>query len=201
MPPDPSVDEGTGGVVSVSTNDLKNGMTLELDGTLFQVVEFQHVKPGKGGAFVRTKLRNLKTGGVVERTFNAGVKVGLAIVERKEMQYLYRDGEHFTFMDVESYEQLPVEAAVVGDAANYMAEGTSAQVAVHHGVAIGVELPASVALTVAQTQPGVKGDTRTNALKPATLETGHVVQVPLFVEEGERVKVDTRSGAYMERVK
>jgi elongation factor P len=187
--------------VSVSTNDLKNGMTLELDGTLFQVVEFQHVKPGKGGAFVRTKLRNLKTGGVVERTFNAGVKVGLAIVERKEMQYLYRDGEHFTFMDVESYEQLPVEAAVVGDAANFMAEGTSAQVAVHQGVAIGVELPASVALTVTQTQPGVKGDTRTNALKPATLETGHVVQVPLFVEEGERVKVDTRSGAYMERVK
>jgi elongation factor P len=201
MPPDPSVDEGTGGAVSVSTNDLKNGMTLELDGTLFQVVEFQHVKPGKGGAFVRTKLRNLKTGSVVERTFNAGVKVGLAIVERKEMQYLYRDGEHFTFMDVESYEQLPVEAAVVGDVANYLAEGTSAQVAVHQGVAIGVELPASVALTVTQTQPGVKGDTRTNAMKPATLETGHVVQVPLFVEEGERVKVDTRSGAYMERVK
>ncbi|MEX2202960.1 MAG: elongation factor P [Actinomycetota bacterium] len=187
--------------MSVSTNELKNGMTLELDGTLFQVVEFQHVKPGKGGAFVRTKLRNLKTGSVVERTFNAGVKVGLAIVERKEMQYLYRDGEHFTFMDVASYEQLPVESAVVGDAANYMAEGTSAQVAVHQGVAIGVELPASVALTVTQTQPGVKGDTRTNAMKPATLETGHVVQVPLFVEEGERVKVDTRSGAYMERVK
>ena len=171
--------------MSVSTNDLKNGMTLELDGTLFQVVEFQHVKPGKGGAFVRTKLRNLKTGGVVERTFNAGVKVGLAIVERKEMQYLYRDGEHFTFMDVNSYEQLPVEAAVVGDAANYMAEGTSAQVAVHQGVAIGVELPASVALTVTQTQPGVKGETRTNAMKPATLETGYVVQVPLFVEEGD----------------
>jgi elongation factor P len=187
--------------LSVSTNDLKNGMTLELDGTLFQVVEFQHVKPGKGGAFVRTKLRNLKTGGVVERTFNAGVKVGLAIVERKEMQYLYRDGEHFTFMDVESYEQLPVEAAVVGDAANYMAEGSSAQVAVHQGVAIAVELPASVPLIVKQTQPGVKGDTRTNAMKPATLETGYVVQVPLFVEEGERVKVDTRSGAYMERVK
>jgi elongation factor P len=201
MPPDPSVDQRTGGAVSVSTNDLKNGMTLELDGTLFQVVEFQHVKPGKGGAFVRTKLRNLKTGGVVERTFNAGVKVGLAIVERKEMQFLYRDGEHFTFMDVESYEQLPVETAVVGDAANFMAEGSSAQVAVHQGVAIGVELPASVPLTVTKTQPGVKGDTRTNAMKPATLETGYVVQVPLFVEEGERVKVDTRSGAYMERVK
>jgi elongation factor P len=187
--------------VSVSTNDLKNGMTLELDGTLFQIVEFQHVKPGKGGAFVRTKLRNVRTGAVVERTFNAGVKVGLAIVERKEMQYLYRDGDHYTFMDMETYEQLPVPASIVGDAANYMAEGTSAQVAVHHGTPIAVELPASVPLTVTATQPAVKGDTRTNAMKPATLETGHVVQVPLFVEEGERVKVDTRSGAYIERVK
>jgi elongation factor P len=185
----------------VSTNDLKNGMTLELDGTLFQIVEFQHVKPGKGGAFVRTKLRNLKTGGVVERTFNAGVKVGLAIVERKEMQYLYRDGEHLTFMDMESYEQLPVPTDIVGDAANYLAEGSTAQVAVHQGVPIAVELPASVALSVTQTQPAVRGDTKTNTLKPATLETGYVVQVPLFVEEGERVKVDTRTGAYIERVK
>jgi elongation factor P len=187
--------------VSVSTNDLKNGMTLELDGTLFQVVEFQHVKPGKGGAFVRTKLRNLKTGGVVEKTFNAGVKVGLAIVERKEMQYLYRDGDHFTFMDTATYDQIPVEVAVVGDAASYMAEGMNAEVAMHQGVAIAVSLPASVALTITETQPGVKGDTRTAAMKPATLETGAVVQVPLFLEEGERVKVDTRSGAYIERVK
>jgi len=187
--------------VSVSTNDLKNGMTLDLDGTLFQVIEFQHVKPGKGGAFVRTKLRNLKTGGVVERTFNAGVKVGLAIVERKEMQYLYRDGDHLTFMDLGSYEQLPIGADVVGDAANYLAEGATAQVAMHQGVPIAVELPASVALTVVQTQPAVKGDTRTSAMKPARLETGYVVQVPLFVEEGERVKVDTRSGSYIERVK
>jgi elongation factor P len=187
--------------MSVSTNDLKNGMTLELDGTLFQVVEFQHVKPGKGGAFVRTKLRNLKTGGVVERTFNAGVKVGLAIVERKEMQYLYRDGDQFTFMDLESYEQLPVGADVVGDAASYLAEGATAQVAVHQGVPIAVELPASVALTVTQTQPAVRGDTKTNTMKSATLETGYVAQVPLFVEEGERVKIDTRSGQYIERVK
>jgi elongation factor P len=201
MPPDPAVDQGAGGAVSVSTNDLKNGMTLDLDGTLFQIVEFQHVKPGKGGAFVRTKLRNLKTGGVVERTFNAGVKVGLAIVERKEMQYLYRDGEHFTFMDMESYEQLPVGADMVGDAASYLAEGATAQVAVHQGVPIAIELPASVALTVTQTQPAVRGDTKTNTLKPATLETGYVAQVPLFVEEGERIKVDTRSGAYIERVK
>jgi len=187
--------------VSVSTNDLKNGMTLDLDGTLFQVVEFQHVKPGKGGAFVRTKLRNLKTGGVVERTLNAGVKIGLAIVERKEMQYLYRDGEHFTFMDMGSYEQLPIDSDVVGDVANYLAEGSTAQVAVHQGVPIAVELPASVALTIVQTQPAVKGDTRTSAMKPATLETGYVVQVPLFVEEGGRVKVDTRSGNYIERVR
>jgi len=187
--------------VSVSTNDLKNGMTLDLDGTLFQVLEFQHVKPGKGGAFVRTKLRNVKTGAVLERTFNAGVKVALAIVERKEMQFLYRDGEAFTFMDMESYDQLPVGADVVGDAAGYLSEGSSATVAVHQGVPIAVELPASVALTVTQTQPAVKGDTKTNTLKPATLETGLQIQVPLFVEEGERVKVDTRSGTYIERVK
>ena len=201
MPRYAALNEGDGRAVSVSTNDLKNGMTLELDGTLFQIVEFQHVKPGKGGAFVRTKLRNVRTGAVVERTFNAGVKVGLAIVERKDMQYLYRDGDHYTFMDMESYEQLPVPASVVGDAASYMAEGTNAQVAVHQGTPIAVELPASVPLTVTQTQPAVKGDTRTNAMKPATVETGHVVQVPLFVGEGERIKVDTRSGQYIERVK
>jgi elongation factor P len=187
--------------VSVSTNDFKNGMTLDLEGTLFQVVEFQHVKPGKGGAFVRTKLRNLRTGAVVERTFNAGVKVGLAIVERKEMQYLYRDENALTFMDLETYEQVPVEVGVLGDGAGWLAEGASAEVAMHEGVPIAVDLPASVALTITRTQPAVKGDTRTNAMKPATLETGAEVQVPLFLEEGERVKVDTRSGAYIERVK
>jgi elongation factor P len=187
--------------MSVSTNDLKNGMTLELDGVLFQVIEFQHVKPGKGGAFVRTKLRNVRTGAVLERTFNAGVKVGLAIVERKEMQYLYRDGDHLMFMDLETYDQIPVPAGIAGDAANYLAEGASAQVTTHDGNVISVELPASVPLTVTQTQGAVRGDTRTNVMKPATLETGYVVQVPLFVEEGERVKVDTRTGAYIERVK
>ena len=134
--------------MSVSTNDLKNGMTLELDGTLFQVVEFQHVKPGKGGAFVRTKLRNIKTGGIVERTFNAGVKVGLAIVERKDMQYLYRDGESLTFMDMSSYEQIPVPAELVGDGANWLSEGSTAQVAMHQGTPIGVELPPSVTLAI-----------------------------------------------------
>jgi elongation factor P len=187
--------------VSVSTNDLKNGMTLDLDGTLFQVVEFQHVKPGKGGAFVRTKLRNVRTGAVVERTFNAGVKVGLAIVERKEMQYLYRDGDAFTFMDMGSYEQIPVDAGVVGVGASWLSEGSKAQVSMHQGTPIAVELPASVALSITRTQPAVKGDTKTNAMKPAVLETGVEIQVPMFVDEGERVKVDTRSGEYIERVK
>ena len=187
--------------MSVSTNDLKNGMTLDLDGVLFQVVEFQHVKPGKGGAFVRTKLRNVKSGAVLERTFNAGVKVGLAIVERKDMQYLYRDGDALVFMDMETYEQVSVPVGVAGGAERYLSEGSSAKVAMHEGNPIAVDLPASLVLTVTETQPAVKGDTRTGALKPATLETGIVVQVPLFVETGERVKVDTRSGAYIERVK
>ena len=187
--------------MSVSTNDLKNGMTLELDGVLFQVVEFQHVKPGKGGAFVRTKLRNVRTGAVAERTFNAGVKVGLAIVERKEMQYLYRDGDAFTFMDMDSYEQIPVGAEVVGGGASWLSEGATAQVSMHQGSPISVELPASVSLSITRTQPAIKGDTKTNAMKPATLETGAEIQVPMFVAEGERVKVDTRSGAYIERVK
>jgi elongation factor P len=187
--------------VSVSTNDLKNGMTLDLDSTLFQIIEFQHVKPGKGGAFVRTKLRNMKTGAVIERTFNAGVKVGLAIVERKPMQYLYPEADGFVFMDLETYEQLPVPREVMGSASEYLAEGGEAQIAVHQGVPIAVDLAASVVLTITATDPGAKGDTRTGALKPATLETGVVVNVPLFVEVGERIKVDTRSGDYIERVK
>jgi elongation factor P len=187
--------------MSVSTNDLKRGMTLELDGQLFQVIEFQHVKPGKGGAFVRTKLRNVKTGAVIDRTFNAGVNVGLAIVERKEMQYLYRDGDAFVFMDTGTYDQHPVSGDVVGDAANYLTEGFTAVVPMYEGNAIGVDLPASVVLKVVQTDPGVKGDRVSGALKPATLETGLVVQVPLFVEEGDQVKVDTRSGEYLTREK
>lgn len=187
--------------MSISTNDLKRGMTLTLEGNLFQVIEFQHVKPGKGGAFVRTKLRNMRTGAVIERTFNAGVNVGLAIVERKEMQFLYRDGNDFVFMDTGTYEQHPVPGAIVSDAANYLTEGATAVVAMHEGNAIGVELPASVILRVTQTDPGVKGDRVSGALKPATLETGLVVQVPLFVEEGDLVKVDTRSGEYLTREK
>jgi elongation factor P len=187
--------------MSVSTNDLKRGMTLDLDGTLFQVVEFQHVKPGKGGAFVRTKLRNMKSGAVIERTFNAGVNVGLAIVERKEMQFLYRDGNDFVFMDTGTYDQHSVPASIVGDAASYLTEGSTAIVAMHGGNAIGVELPASVILRVTKADPGVKGDRVSGALKAATLQTGLVVQVPLFVEEGDLVKVDTRSGEYLTREK
>ncbi len=187
--------------MSVSTNDLKRGMTLDLEGTLYQIIEFQHVKPGKGGAFVRTKLRNVKTGAVVDRTFNAGVNVGLAIVERHEMQFLYLDGDSFVFMDTESYDQHPVPSEVVGDLANYLTEGATAIVSSYGGIAIGVDLPASVVLRVAHTDPGVKGDRVSGALKPATLETGLVVQVPLFVEEGDLVKVDTRSGEYLTREK
>ena len=187
--------------MSVSTNELKNGMTLELDGTLFQIIEFQHVKPGKGGAFVRTKLRNVKTGAVAEKTFNAGVKVGLAIVERKDMQYLYADGIDFVFMDLDTYDQIHVSGQLMGDAAGYVVEGGQAQVSLHDGTPIAVDLAASMVLTITKTDPGVKGDTRTGGYKPATLETGLVVQVPLFVEEGEKIKVDTRSGEYIERVK
>jgi elongation factor P len=187
--------------VSVNTNDFRRGMTLDLDGQLYQVVEFQHVKPGKGGAFVRTKLRNVRSGGVVDRTFNAGVAVGLAIVDRREMQYLYRDGEDLVFMDGESYEQHHVPAAAVGDAANYLTEGAIAILAMHADNPIGVELPTSVTLRVADTEPGVKGDRVGGAMKPATLETGLVVQVPLFVEQGQVVKVDTRTGEYLTRAK
>ena len=187
--------------MSVSTNDLKNGMTLELDGMLFQVIEFQHVKPGKGGAFVRTKLRNVKTGAIAEKTFNAGVKVGLAIVERKDMQYLYGDGTDYVFMDLATYDQVHVPPEVMEDAASYLTEGGMAQVSMHEGKPISLDLPASIVLAITQTDPGVKGDTRTGAYKPATLETGVVVQVPLFVEEGEKIKVDTRTGEYIERVK
>jgi elongation factor P len=187
--------------MSVSTNDLKRGMTLALEGTLFQVVEFQHVKPGKGGAFVRTKLRNVRTGAVLDRTFNAGVDVPLAIVDRREMQYLYRDGDDLVFMDTETYDQHHVAAGVVGDMAHYLTEGATAVVAMHGGNAIGVDLPASVVLRVVETEPAVKGDRVGGAMKPATMETGMVIQVPLFVEEADLVKVDTRTGEYITREK
>ena len=183
-----------------STNDLKNGMTLDLDGGLWSVVEFQHVKPGKGGAFVRTTLKNVTTGKVVDRTFNAGVKVEVATVDKREMTYLYREGDDFIFMDTQSYEQLPVPAETVGSAADYMLENTNATVATHDGSPLYVELPASVELTISYTEPGLQGDRSSGGTKPATLETGASVQVPLFVTQGEKIKVDTRDGRYLGRV-
>jgi elongation factor P len=187
--------------VSVSTNDLKTGMTLDLGGQLWQVLEFQHHKPGKGQAVVRTKLRNARTGAVQERTFKADEKVGLAIVERREMQYLYRDGDTLVLMDNQSFEQLVVPAEIAGDAVRYLVEGATALVPLYEGNPIGLELPAAVALRVAKSDPGIKGDRVSGAMKPATLETGIVVQVPLFIEEGDRVKVDTRTGEYLTREK
>ena len=187
--------------MSVSTNDLKRGMTLDLDGQLYQVLEFQHHKPGKGGAVVRTKLRNVKTGAVTDKTFNADEKVGMARVERNEMQYLYREGSDLVFMDTSTYEQYHVPSEAVGDAVNYLVEGMTPVVAMHEGQALGVELPASVVLKITKTDPGVRGNTVSGATKPATLETGLTVQVPLFVEEGDSVKVDTRTGAYLTREK
>ena len=185
--------------MTVSTNDLKNGMTLDLSGGLFSVVEFQHVKPGKGGAFVRTKLKNVRTGGVLERTFRADEKVEQAVIDKREMQYLSRDGEQYVFMDNVSYDQLHVEAQALGDAARFVKEGDSAVLSLYNGEIVGVDLPAAVELTVAETEPGLQGDRVSGARKPATLETGIVLQVPLFVNPGDRIKVDTRSGEYLTR--
>jgi elongation factor P len=185
--------------MSVSTNDLKNGMTLNLAGELWTVMEFLHHKPGKGQAVVRTRLRNVKTGSVQDRTFKADEKVGLAIVARREMQFLYREGDHLVLMDTETYDQLHVPLEVVGDAARYLVEGATCLVPMHEGIPIGVELPAAVVLTVTTTEPGLKGDRVSGAMKSATLETGLTIQVPLFVAEGDRVKVDTRTGEYLSR--
>ena len=182
-----------------TTNDLKNGMTLNIDGQLWSVVDFQHVKPGKGGAFVRTKLKNVMSGKVVDRTFNAGVRVEQASVDRREMQYLYREGEDFVFMDTETYDQPHIPAATVGDASNYLLEEQNATVAFNEGVPLYVELPAAVELTVSQTDPGLQGDRSTGGTKPATLQTGAQVQVPLFITTGEKIRVDTRTGAYLGR--
>ncbi|MGZ4619194.1 MAG: elongation factor P [Frankiaceae bacterium] len=183
-----------------TTNDLKNGITLSLDGQLWAVVEFQHVKPGKGGAFVRTTLKNVVSGKVVDKTFNAGVKVDVANVDKREMQYLYRDGADFVFMDMETYDQLHIGEATVGSGASYLLENATVTVAMHDGTPLYVELPASVELAITYTEPGLQGDRSTGGTKPATLETGATVQVPLFVSNGERVKVDTRDGRYLGRV-
>jgi elongation factor P len=185
--------------MATTTNDLKNGMVLDQEGKLLQVVEFQHVKPGKGPAFVRTKLRNVRTGAVVEKTFRAGEKVERVTIDNREMQYLYRDGDDYVFMDNESYEQLHVGSAALGDTASFLVDGAAVQLRMHGDEIVGSELPASVELTVAQTEPGIQGDRVSGGTKPATLETGHTLQVPLFVNIGDKLKVDTRSGEYITR--
>ncbi|MDR1851858.1 MAG: elongation factor P [Propionibacteriaceae bacterium] len=184
----------------VSTNDLKNGMVLDLDGQLWSVVWFQHHKPGKGNTVVRTKLKHVLSGKVVDKTFNSDIKVETATVDRREMQYLYNDGESYVFMDNETYDQLNIPADTVGDAKNYLLENQNAIVAMHEGTPLFIELPASVELEVTYTEPGLQGDRSTGGTKPATVETGLTVQVPLFITTGEKIKVDTRDGSYIGRV-
>ncbi|MFI7674029.1 elongation factor P [Actinophytocola sp. NPDC049390] len=183
-----------------STNDLKNGLVLNLEGQLWSVVEFQHVKPGKGPAFVRTKLKHVLTGKVVDKTFNAGIKVDTATVDRRDMTYLYQDGAQFVFMDGETYEQEHIDADVVGDQSKFLLENSTVTVATHEGTPLFIELPTSVELVIQQTDPGLQGDRSTGGTKPATLETGAEIQVPLFLSTGEKVKVDTRDGRYLGRV-
>lgn len=182
-----------------TTNDLKNGMTLNLDGQLWNVIEFQHVKPGKGGAFVRTKMRSVMSGKVVEKTFNAGIKVEVASVEKRDMQYLYRDGEDFMFMDSTNYDQIRISKQTVGEAVDYLLENADAIVAMHEGNPLFLELPASVELIITYTEPGLQGDRSSGGTKPATVETGITIQVPLFIKQDEKVLVDTRTGAYLGR--
>ncbi len=183
-----------------TSNDLKNGMVLNMENQLWTVIEFQHVKPGKGPAFVRTKLKNVLTGKVIDRTLNAGVKIETATVDKREMQYLYSDGDGFVFMDTTDYDQITLTKELVGDAANYLLENQQAIVAIHEGAPIYVELPASVVLEITFTEPGLQGDRSSGGTKPATLETGLQIQVPLFIEQNTKVKVDTRTGEYLGRV-
>ena len=184
---------------AISSNDIKNGVTLKVEDGLFTIIEFQHVKPGKGGAFVRTKLRNLRSGSVIERTYRADERLEQAIIDKRDMQFLYRDGTDYVFMDQGNYDQITVPAKNLGDAANYLTESGVALIIQHDDEIIGVEMPASVELVIAETEPGIQGDRVSGARKPATLETGLVVQVPLFVGPGETIKVDTRSGEYITR--
>ncbi len=183
-----------------STADIKNGVVLNIDGQLWSVIEFQHVKPGKGGAFVRTKLKNVVTGKVVDRTYNAGTKIDIENVDRRDFTYLYNDGDGFVFMDASDYDQITVPATVVGDAANFMLENQAVTIALNNGNPLYVDLPASVVLEITYTEPGLQGDRSTGGTKPATVETGYEIQVPLFLETGTKVKVDTRSGDYLGRV-
>lgn len=183
----------------ISTSDIKNGITLKIDDGLFSVMEFQHVKPGKGGAFVRTKLRNARTGAVIERTYRADERLEQAIIDKRDTQYLYRDGDDYIFMDQSTYDQVAVSAKNLGEASHFLKETGKAMLILHDDEIIGIELPASVELVIAETEPGIQGDRVSGARKPATLETGFVVQVPLFVGPGETIKVDTRTGEYMTR--
>jgi elongation factor P len=186
--------------VMATSNDLKNGMVLNIEGQLWAVIEFQHVKPGKGPAFVRTKMKNVLSGKVVDKTFNAGVKVETANVDKRDMSFLYNDGEGFVFMDKDNYDQFTVSPAVLGDGADFLLENQDVTVALYEGNPIYVELPASVILEITYTEPGLQGDRSTGGTKPATLETGKVIQVPLFVEQNTKVKVDTRTSEYLGRV-
>ena len=183
----------------ISTNDMRPGQTLDLEGSLFTIVGYQHVKPGKGQAFVKTKLKNVRTGAVLDRTFRADEKVNLAVVDKREMQYLYPDDAGLVFMDNETYEQVHVDPDLLGEARRFLKEGSICLVPVYEGTPIGAEMPVAVTLEVTSTEPGLRGDRVSGALKPATLETGATVQVPLFVETGDRIKVDTRSGEYLSR--
>jgi elongation factor P len=183
-----------------TTNDIKNGTVLKIDGQLWNVIEFQHVKPGKGGAFVRTKMRNITSGKVVDRTFNAGAKIDTATVDRRDYQYLYKDGSDFVFMDTQDFDQIHLSAEAVGDAANFMLENQEVLIALNEGSPLYIELPPSVTLEITYTEPGLQGDRSSAGTKPATLETGYEIQVPLFVETGTKVKVDTRDGSYLGRV-
>jgi elongation factor P len=183
-----------------STADIKNGVVLNIDGQLWNVIEFQHVKPGKGGAFVRTKMKNVMTGKVVDKTYNAGTKIDIENVDRREYSYLYNDGDNYVFMDAADYDQINVPAAVVGDAANFLLENQTVTIALNNGNPLYVDLPASVVLEITYTEPGLQGDRSTGGTKPATVETGYQIQVPLFVEQNTKVKVDTRTGDYLGRV-
>lgn len=187
--------------MALSTSDFKNGLTIEYEGKVFQILEFQHVKPGKGGAFVRSRLRNLQTGATLEKTWRAGDSMEAALVERRNVEFLYRDGDDLNFMDMEDYEQMQLPAKAVGDAAKFLKDNTTVQIMTWKGTVLSVEPPQTMEYVVTQTDPGLRGDTAQGGSKPATIETGAVVTVPLFVNEGETIRVDTRTGAYLERVK
>jgi elongation factor P len=187
--------------VAISTSDFKNGLTIEYEGNVFQIIDFQHVKPGKGGAFVRSRLKNLQNGNTIEKTWRAGDKMDSALVERRNVDYLYRDGTDLVFMDMEDFEQMTLPAAQIGDAVNFLKENTTVQLTQWKGKLLGIELPQTLEYVITQSDPGVRGDTAQGGSKPATLETGAVVTVPLFVNEGEKIRVDTRTGQYIERVK